>query len=208
MSGRCIVLERQTGLEEICETGVMIHADLSTDLIRTIFTPRSALHDGAVIVRDGSIVAAGALLPLAETSIQAERFGTRHRAALGITEQTDAVVVVVSEENGQVSLVERARIRRNLSEPQLERALIALLGRSGGLTGGMTGRRERYQGRLLRIGDLRQRALRRAGRPVPGSGAGEGGPPVVSKGAGQAAVRGRDGRADTESKAAAAQLHR
>jgi diadenylate cyclase len=126
--GALIVLERETGLEEIAETGVMLHADLSADLLRTIFTPRSALHDGAVIVRDGKILAAGAVLPLAETTLQAVRFGTRHRAALGITEQTDAVVVVVSEENGQVSLVERARIVRNLNEAQLDRALHALLG--------------------------------------------------------------------------------
>jgi stress-induced morphogen len=80
-----------------------------------------------VIIRDESILAAGALLPLAEMTVHTERFGTRHRAALGITEQTDAVVVVVSEENSQVSLVERARIVRNLSEPQLAKAIRALL---------------------------------------------------------------------------------
>ncbi|HTC85311.1 MAG TPA: diadenylate cyclase CdaA [Candidatus Acidoferrum sp.] len=130
--GALIVIERDTGLEEIAETGVMIHGDLSVDLLRTIFMPRTALHDGAVIVREGSIVAAGALLPLAETTVHTERFGTRHRAALGITEQTDAVVVVVSEENGQVSLVERARVVRNLSEAQLARALNSLLDPSGG----------------------------------------------------------------------------
>lgn len=126
--GALIVIERETGLEEIAETGVMLHADLSADLLRTIFTPRSALHDGAVLVRDGRILAAGALLPLAETTVQAIRYGTRHRAALGITEQTDSIVVVVSEENGQVSLVERARIVRNLNELQLARALRQLLG--------------------------------------------------------------------------------
>jgi diadenylate cyclase len=125
--GALIVLERETGLEEIAETGVMIHGDLSVDLLRTIFMPRTALHDGAVIIRGGSILAAGALLPLAETTIQDERFGTRHRAALGIAEQTDAVVVVISEENGQVSLVERSRIIRNLSESALTRALHLLL---------------------------------------------------------------------------------
>ena len=125
--GALIVLERDTGLEEVAETGVMIHGDLSVDLLRTIFTPRTALHDGAVIVRGGTVLAAGALLPLAETTVHTERFGTRHRAALGITEQTDAVVVVVSEENGQVSLVERARIVRNLSELQLARAIRGLL---------------------------------------------------------------------------------
>ncbi len=125
--GALIVLERDTGLEEIAESGVMIHGDLSVDLVRTIFTPRSALHDGAVIVRGSIILAAGTLLPLTETTVHTERFGTRHRAALGITEQTDAVVIVVSEENGQVSLIERARIVRNLNELQLGRAIRRLL---------------------------------------------------------------------------------
>ncbi len=126
-SGALIVIERETGLEEIAETGVMIHGDLTADLLEALFVPRAALHDGAVIVRGETILAAGALLPLAETTLQAERYGTRHRAALGITEQTDAIVVVVSEETGQASLVERARIRRNLDEAQLDRALTALL---------------------------------------------------------------------------------
>ena len=133
--GALIVLGRQTGLEEFAETGVMIHGDVSADLLGTIFTPKSPLHDGAVIIRDGRIVAAGALLPLAETSIHTERFGTRHRAALGITEQTDAVVIVVSEENGQISLVERARIVRNLNEAGLARAIQALLDPAGGRRG-------------------------------------------------------------------------
>jgi diadenylate cyclase len=135
--GALIVLERETGLQEVAETGVMIHGDVSADLLSTIFMPRSALHDGAVIIREDRIVAAGAVLPLAETSIHTERFGTRHRAALGITEQTDAVVVVVSEENGQISLVERARIVRNLTEVGLSRAIRGLLdpalGRRGAL---------------------------------------------------------------------------
>jgi diadenylate cyclase len=130
--GALIVLQRETGLEEVAETGVMIHGDVSADLLRTIFTPKSPLHDGAVIIRDDRIVAAGTLLPLAETSIQTERFGTRHRAALGITEQTDAIVVVVSEENGQISLVERARIVRNLTEAGLARAIQGLLDPAGG----------------------------------------------------------------------------
>jgi diadenylate cyclase len=125
--GALIVLERETGLEEVAESGVMIHGDVSADLIRTIFTPRSALHDGAIIVRGETILAAGALLPLAETSVQSERFGTRHRAALGIAEQTDAIVVVVSEENAQISLVDRSRIVRNLNEAQLARSIRNLL---------------------------------------------------------------------------------
>ncbi len=130
--GALIVIERDTGLEEIAESGVMIHADLSADLLATIFMPRTALHDGAVIVRGEKIVAAGALLPLAEMTVQSERLGTRHRAALGIAEQTDAVVVVVSEESAQVSLVERSRIRRNLNEAQLTRAIVQLLHPGGG----------------------------------------------------------------------------
>lgn len=125
--GALIVIERETGLEQMAETGVMIHGDLSADLLRTIFSPRSPLHDGAVIVRGARILAAGAVLPLSETTIQSERFGTRHRAALGTTEQTDAIVVVVSEENGHVSYVQRARIVRNLNENQLARALLGLL---------------------------------------------------------------------------------
>jgi diadenylate cyclase len=130
--GALIVLERETGLEEVAETGVMLHADVSADLMRTIFSPKTPLHDGAVIIREEMILAAGALLPLAEMTVHTERFGTRHRAALGITEQTDAVVIVVSEENGQVSLVERARIVRNLNEPQLARAIRSLLAPTDG----------------------------------------------------------------------------
>jgi diadenylate cyclase len=125
--GALVVIERETGLEQIAETGVMIHGDLSADLMRTIFSPKSPLHDGAVIVRGSRLVAAGALLPLGDTTIHSERFGTRHRAALGTTEQTDAIVIVVSEENGQISLVQRARIVRNLSEAQLARSLRSIL---------------------------------------------------------------------------------
>src|SRR5436309_13022661 len=79
--GALIVLERETGLEEIAESGVMIHGDLSADLLRTVFTPRSALHDGAVIVRGSTMPAAGALLPLAETTVPTERSRPRHRPA-------------------------------------------------------------------------------------------------------------------------------
>jgi diadenylate cyclase len=130
--GALIVIERETGLEAEAESGVMLHADLSAELLLTIFMPRTALHDGAVIVRGEQIVAAGALLPLAETTVQLERLGTRHRAALGIAEQTDAVVIVVSEESGQVSLVERSRIRRNLNQAQLAKAVAGLLRPEGG----------------------------------------------------------------------------
>ncbi len=133
--GALIVLERGTGLEEVAESGVMLHADVSAELITTIFAPRTALHDGAVIIRGDTILAAGALLPLAETTVPSERFGTRHRAALGIAEQTDAVVIVVSEENSQISLVERSRIVRNLNQVQLARAIRGLLDPNHGRRG-------------------------------------------------------------------------
>jgi diadenylate cyclase len=131
--GALIVFERETGLEDAAEAGVMLHADLSAELLETIFMPRTALHDGAVIVRGDHILAAGAVLELSETAVQEERFGgTRHRAALSISEGTDAVVVVVSEETGAISLVERARFVRGLDEERLRAALIELLGPSNG----------------------------------------------------------------------------
>jgi len=139
--GALIVIERETGLQEIAESGVMLHADLSADLLVTLFSPKTPLHDGAVVIRGDRILAAGALLPLAETTIPLERFGTRHKAALGITEQTDAIVVVVSEESGQISLVERARVVRNLDESKLARALVALLHPT--ISGGMLGQNRR-----------------------------------------------------------------
>jgi hypothetical protein len=165
----------------------MIHGDVSADLLGTIFTPRSPLHDGAVIIRDGRIVAAGALLPLAETSIHTQRFGTRHRAALGITEQTDAVVVVVSEENGQISLVERARIVRNLTEVGLARAIQGLLDPAGGRRGAF-GWRSANQGRGLegrspRLRDLGRFVGRRgrvASREMPAAAAATPVPPATN----------------------------
>ena len=165
--GALIVLERETGLEEVAETGVMLHADISVELLVTIFAPRTPLHDGAVIIREETVIAAGALLPLAEMTVHTERFGTRHRAALGITEQTDAVVVVISEENRQVSLVERARIVRNLSEPQLAKAIRALLAPGDR---GRLGRRalgDAPGGRAPRLSDLGRFVRRGRPRVVP-----------------------------------------
>ena len=183
--GALIVFERETGLEEVAETGVMIHGDVSADLLRTIFAPRTALHDGAVIIRGESIVSAGSLLPLAETSIHTERYGTRHRAALGITEQTDAVVVVISEENRQISLVERARIVRNLNQVQLARALKARLDPTAGRRSafgllGSNGTSGGRGGRAPRLADL-GRLMGRS--PAPAK-AGAAGGPGASSGAG------------------------
>ena len=93
--GALIVIERETGLEEVAETGVMVHGDLSADLLRTIFSPRTALHDGAVIIRGDAILAAGALLPLAEMTIHTERFGTRQRLRCVHFQETPVGVVIV-----------------------------------------------------------------------------------------------------------------
>ena len=125
--GALIVLERETGLSDTAETGVMLDAELSLELLETVFTPHAPLHDGAVIIRQERVIAAGVVLPLSDTGAYRERFGTRHRAALGITEQTDAVAVVVSEETGGISLVERGRIVRNLDQQRLAGALVDLL---------------------------------------------------------------------------------
>ncbi len=125
--GALIVLERETGLQDTAETGVLIDAELSLELLETLFTPHSALHDGAVIIRNERVISAGVVLPLSDTGAYRERFGTRHRAALGITEQTDAVAVVVSEETGGISLVERGRIVRNLDQARLASSLVDLL---------------------------------------------------------------------------------
>jgi diadenylate cyclase len=125
--GALVVIERDTGLEDTAETGVMLHADLSEELLASIFMPRGALHDGAVIIHGDTILAAGAVLPLSEISVHQQRYGTRHRAAIGISEQTDALVVVVSEETGSISLVERGRVIRDLDEDRLRTSLVALL---------------------------------------------------------------------------------
>lgn len=125
--GALIVVEQQSGLKEYCETGTMLHADLSEELLLTIFAPASPLHDGAVIVREGRVEAAGCLLPLSDQSPAHARFGTRHRAALGLTEQTDAVVLVVSEQTGAIRIARAGLLSRPVDEDQrLVKMLLAV----------------------------------------------------------------------------------
>ncbi len=126
-TGALIIVERETGLGDMAETGVMVHADLSAELLASLFAPGYPLHDGAVLVRDDQIVAAGVMLPLAERDGSLEDYGTRHRAALGITEQTDAVAIVVSEESGAISLAVGGDIIRRIDEDELRQRLYALL---------------------------------------------------------------------------------
>ncbi len=121
--GALIVVEQETGLQDIVDTGIQMDAKISSDLLITIFHPKTPLHDGAVIVRDDRVVAATAVLPLPE-SPQADRsMGTRHLAAIGVTEISDAIVIVVSEETGTISVARHGRMVRNLDEGRLSRLL-------------------------------------------------------------------------------------
>lgn len=124
--GALIVLERETGLQDIIETGVTLNARVSQELLLTIFFPNTTLHDGAVIIRQDHIVAAACVLPLSTTDGGDRQLGTRHRAAVGVTEASDAIAVVVSEETGVISIAHNGRIIRRLDEKRLARILTAL----------------------------------------------------------------------------------
>jgi len=126
-TGALIVVERDTGLGDMAETGVMMHAQLSAELLASVFAPGYPLHDGAVIVSGDEIVAAAVMLPLAEREGSLEYYGTRHRAALGVSEQTDALAIVVSEESGSISLAQGGALVRQLDEDELRQRLYALL---------------------------------------------------------------------------------
>lgn len=121
--GALIVLERSTGLEEYIETGIQLHSRVTPELLLTIFFPNTALHDGAVIIRNGRIVAAACVLPLVSGGIPDRLMGLRHRAAIGVTEETDAVAVVVSEETGTISVARNGRMIRRLHGKRLRMML-------------------------------------------------------------------------------------
>ena len=121
--GALIVFARDSRLEEYFKTGTMIDGQVSEQLIRNIFFPKAALHDGAMIVRDGRITAAGCVLPLSESNRLSSDLGTRHRAAVGVSEVSDAVVVVVSEETGAISVAVGGMLKRHLAPQTLERLL-------------------------------------------------------------------------------------
>jgi diadenylate cyclase len=128
-AGALVVIEQQTGLREYVESGTALDARLSLDLLLAIFNKTSPLHDGAVIVRDLVIEGAGCFLPLSENALPVDRHvGTRHRAAVGLTEQTDAVVVVVSEESGMLSVARAGRLSVPIDdEDRLRRVLAACI---------------------------------------------------------------------------------
>ncbi|HEX5497743.1 MAG TPA: diadenylate cyclase CdaA, partial [Thermomicrobiales bacterium] len=125
--GALVVIERETGLQNYIERGVPIDAYLTRQLLINIFYPNSPLHDAAVVVRDDRIVAASVVLPLTDNISATGQLGTRHRAAIGITEVSDAVGVVVSEETGQIAVAHNGRLIRNLDQDRLRRVLRSLL---------------------------------------------------------------------------------
>jgi diadenylate cyclase len=122
-TGALIVIERNIGLKNIIDGGVKLDAELSYDLLVSIFNTESPLHDGAVVVRRHRVAAASCFLPLTLNPRLSRDLGTRHRAALGVTEDTDAVAVVVSEESGLISIVQRGEIKRGLDAPRLRAAI-------------------------------------------------------------------------------------
>ncbi|MFC1483326.1 diadenylate cyclase CdaA, partial [Candidatus Margulisiibacteriota bacterium] len=124
--GALIVLERETGLGEFIETGTVIDSFLSSELLVSMFYKTTPLHDGAVIVQGNRIAAARCLLPLSDSKTLDKRLGTRHRAAAGLTEQTDAIALVVSEETGFVSIVENGIVSQYRNKEDLETRLFSL----------------------------------------------------------------------------------
>ncbi|MBR7112292.1 MAG: diadenylate cyclase CdaA [Clostridia bacterium] len=126
-TGALIVIERSTKLGEYVSTGTTINADLSSELLCAVFVNKAPLHDGAVIVRGGRLYAAGCYLPLSDKSDIFKGLGTRHRAAIGLTEQSDAIVVVVSEETGTISVAHKGKLFREFTSVSLRRKLLELL---------------------------------------------------------------------------------
>lgn len=130
--GAIIALEQEVGLEEYAASGKPVQARVSAEMLTTIFTPYSPLHDGAVIVKGDMITAAGAILPLTQFAVEDKTLGTRHRAAIGLSEETDAVVIVVSEETARVSVARRGRIEVGVEMARLKQILSGTVPERGG----------------------------------------------------------------------------
>ncbi|MFI3115016.1 MAG: diadenylate cyclase CdaA [Clostridia bacterium] len=121
--GALIVFERQDNLTEIIESGVLVDSKITAELVRNIFYPKAPLHDGAMIIRDGKIAAAACILPLSDNHNISKDLGTRHRASVGMTERTDSLCVVVSEESGAISVASKGMLKRHLSSSVLHKIL-------------------------------------------------------------------------------------
>lgn len=126
-TGALVVFERADSLQEIAETGTIVDAQSSSELFNGLFFKNSALHDGAVIVREGRIYAAGCILPLTQNNSLDSELGTRHRAAIGMSEQGDAIVVVVSEETGKISVAKNGSLSRGVAHGELREILLGEL---------------------------------------------------------------------------------
>ena len=121
--GALIVFEKETLLGEISKTGTQLDAKVTTELIGNIFFPKAPMHDGAVLIKDGRVISAGCILPLTSNTDLSSELGTRHRAAIGMSETSDAIVVVVSEETGAISVAEKGNLKRNISVGDLREIL-------------------------------------------------------------------------------------
>ena len=122
-TGALIIFERNVNLNNIMSTGTIINADTTAELIKNIFYNKAPLHDGAMIVRNGRIAAAGCVLPLTQSTNLSKELGMRHRAGIGLSEQSDAVVIIVSEESGSISMAIDGMLKRHLSPPMLDKLL-------------------------------------------------------------------------------------
>lgn len=121
--GALMIFEQKTGLHDIVDTGTKINADISSGLLINIFIPNTPLHDGAVVIKDYSILAAGCFLPLTDNNLLSKDIGTRHRAAIGMTEKSDSIALIVSEETGYISYAVEGRLYRNIQIEELEKLL-------------------------------------------------------------------------------------
>ena len=121
--GALIIFEKQIGLNDIVESGTILNANISSGLLINIFIPNTPLHDGAVIIKDYTIKAAGCFLPLTENNLLSKDIGTRHRAAIGMTERSDSIALIVSEETGYISYAVEGRLYRNIQSEELQNLL-------------------------------------------------------------------------------------
>ncbi len=124
--GALIVIERNVGLRNFAETGTRLDAKVSAELLVTLFSPGSPLHDGALVLREDAVVAASCILPLSSNPRVSATLGTRHRAALGLSEETDAAVIVVSEQSGAISIAYRGTLKQRLNEGELRSELVRI----------------------------------------------------------------------------------
>ncbi len=128
--GALIVIERKTGLSDIAETGITVNGEISAELLINVFMPLSPLHDGALLIKEDKVISAGCYLPLTEEPNLNKELGTRHRAAIGITEHSDSISIIVSEETGAISLAQGGKLTRYLDGDELEGLLTKLWGGS------------------------------------------------------------------------------